>query len=401
MTLRRQLLVSFCVQGAGAASVLLATLWLGTSIGPESQGLFSRTKAELEFVTALATFGLPQALFFYVKAGALDARTALRWALGSALLALPIGVAYGALQHSAFGAMPLLIGVTVALCVAQCQIRALLLVRERLVWFNVVTAVPQLLVLVGVGLSIACGLPLTASIWLIVFALAFGLVAAVALRCLLATPGVSVAATLSWRALAKYGSAIWLTGALATAAILAMQHRVEAMAGPASLGQFTMAMTLAQVPLTPISYAAPLLLRRWMERSGANASKRWALCLFGALLVLALAVGGASLHWPDLGLGPSYTGLTLALAILLAGGAAEAASRILTVQASATGLPWVAVRAEVARWCVLVVGGISPMPGGLWLLCTVWSVASVAAAAVFVGHAISIGTRTASGARPD
>ena len=384
------------MQGAGAASILLATLWLGASIGPEGQGVFSRTKAELEFVTALAMFGLPQALFFYVKSGALDARAALRWALGSALLALPIGAAYGALQHSGSGAMPLLIGVAVALCVAQGQTRALLLVRERTVWFNAVTAAPQLLVLGGVGLLIDRSLPSAASTWLVVFAVAFGLVAAVASYRLVATLGGSAPSTMSLHALANYGSAIWLTGALTTAAILAMQHRVEAAAGAASLGQFTMAMTLSQVPLTPISYAAPLLLRRWMEQSGAGASKRWGWRLFLALLTLAAAAGVASLRWPDLGLGPAYAGVTLALAILLAGGAAEATSRILTVQASATGLPWVAVRAEVARWVVLVVGVLSPLPVGLWPLCVVWSLAAVAAAAVFVGHAMSTGARTAS-----
>ena len=76
MSLKRQLLVSFALQGAGAAAVLLATLLLGARLGPEVQGGFSRIKAEVEFVAAFAMFGLPQALFFYVKSGSMSARTA-------------------------------------------------------------------------------------------------------------------------------------------------------------------------------------------------------------------------------------------------------------------------------------------------------------------------------------
>ena len=67
MSLRRQLLASFLLQGAGAAAILLATLWLGLRRGPQVQGSFSHVKSEIEFVVAFAMFGLPQALFYYVK----------------------------------------------------------------------------------------------------------------------------------------------------------------------------------------------------------------------------------------------------------------------------------------------------------------------------------------------
>lgn len=99
MTLRSQLLSSFGLQGAGAASVLLATLAIGIVLGPEVQGGFSQTKSEIEFVAAFAMLGLPQALFFYVKSGGLDMRTAMRWALRSVVLALAVGTAYGLIRH--------------------------------------------------------------------------------------------------------------------------------------------------------------------------------------------------------------------------------------------------------------------------------------------------------------
>ncbi len=394
MSLRRQLLVSFGVQGAGAASVLLATVWLGATLGPEVQGGFSRAKSEVEFIAAFAMFGLPQALFFQVKSGRLSLQGALRWASASTLLALPIGVLYAVAQHASTAALAGLLGLAVAACVAQGQLRALLLVRERATAFNAMTAAPQVLVLGG-ACCVTAGLAAAGpAAWFGIFLAAYGLTAGLAwmnLRATLAGPPVS---TVGWRELGHYGLAAWLTAALTTAAILAMQRWVEAAAGRAALGQFTLAMTLVQVPLTPIAYAAPLLLRRWMDQPGAQASRRWGARFFALLLVVAAGVGLLSMRWPDLGLGAAYAGATAALALLLVGAAAEAASRVLTVQASATGLPWVAVRAETARWGVLAIGWWAPLPSGLLPLCALWSAAASAAALVFVVH-----SRAASGAR--
>ena len=383
MSLRRQLLVSFALQGAGAAAVLLATLLLGARLGPEVQGGFSRIKAEVEFVAAFAMFGLPQALFFYVKSGALSGRAALRRALGCALLALPIAALYAAWRHEA-GHVLVLMGVAVAAAVAHGQLRALLLVRERTVWFNVLTALPQLLVLAGVLHVLARGGAVDAGQWLALFALAFAAAAAISWRRLRAVPDAPPASTVGWRALARYGLAAWLAAALATAAILLVQRWVEAAQGRVALGQFTTAMTLVQVPLTPIAYAAPLLLRRWMEQPGARASRRVAAAMFLLLLAAALIAWLVAPLRPDLGLGPAYVGTTHALALLLAGGAAEAASRILTVQASASGLPWIAVRAEAARWVVLAIGWLALPAPALLAVCGVWAVGAWAAALVFV-----------------
>jgi hypothetical protein len=385
VSLKRQLLVSFGLQGAGAAAVLLATLLLGARLGPEVQGAFSHIKAEIEFVAAFAMFGLPQALFFYVKSGAMSGRAALRWALGCALLALPVAAVYASWRHAGEGATAgVLLSLAVAAAVAHGQLRALLLVRERTAWFNVITALPQLLVLLGVLHVVTRG-AVDAPAWSALFALACGVAAAISWARLRSAPELpTTAAQVGWRALGHYGLAAWLTAALVTAAILLVQRWLEAAQGRAALGQFTMAMTLVQVPLTPISYAAPLLLRRWMERPGAVASRRVAAAMFGLLLGAALLVWVVASMWPDLGLGTAYGGATRALAVLLAGAAAEAASRVLTVQASASGLPWIAVRAEAARWAVLAIGWLALPAPTLLPVCAVWAVGAWAAAGVFV-----------------
>ena len=394
MSLKRQLLVSFGLQGAGAAAVLLATLLLGARLGPEVQGGFSRVKAEVEFVAAFAMFGLPQALFFYVKSGAMSGRGALRWALGCALLALPIGALYAAWRHDSNLAL-LLTGLAVAAAVAHGQLRALLLVRERTAWFNVLTALPQVLVLIGVLHVLVRGTA-DAWQWLALFAVAYAVAAAISGVRLRSAPDTATASSVGWRALGHYGLAAWLTAALATAAILLVQRWVEAAQGRAALGQFTMAMTLVQVPLTPISYAAPLLLRRWMEQPGAAASRRVATVVFGVLLAGAVLMWVVAGLWPDLGLGVAYAGATSALAVLLGGGAAEAASRVLTVQASASGQPWIAVRAEAARWAVLVIGWWALPQPALLAVCTVWAVGAGAAALVFVVAARADGNGAAA-----
>ncbi len=407
MSLRRQLLVSFALQGAGSASVLLATVWLGASLGPEVQGGFSRTKAEIEFIAAVAMFGLPQSLFFHVKSGGLSGGAAQRWALGSAALALPIGAAYGLAQHGQAGpGLLVLFGLAVAAYVAHGQLRVLLLARLRTEWFNLLTALPQVLVLAGVGVVVGAGLSLAAgqgaSVWLWVFGLAYAASAWVAWRRLGAASEAPAATPVGWRVLGRYGLATWLAAVLATAAALAAQRWVEGSAGLAALGQFTLAMTLVQVPLTPVTYAAPLLFRRWMEQSGTHASQRLAAFLFLVLLGLAAAVGLAAPRWPDLALGPAYAGATAALAVLLAGGAAEAASRVLTVHASASGLPWVGVRAEAARWVALGLGWwLLPQPLGLLALCAVWAAAAWAAALVVVVHARAAATAVAVAAAAD
>lgn len=389
MSLQRQLLLSVVVQGAGAASLLLATLWLAVTLGPEQQGVFSRAKAEVEFVAAIALFGLPQALFYFCKAGALSRPVALRLALGSAVLSLPVA-ALCAVAWQRPLTLPEIawLAVAVAACVAHGQLRALLLVREGTLWFNSLTAWPQ--VAVGVGLVFAVTAQAQAPwVWYVVFAVAFGTAALLAWLRLRSDADTSSAASakagVGWQGLARYGLAAWLHAVLATAAILLVQRWVEATEGAAALGQFTLAMTLVLVPLVPVSYAAPLLFRRWMEQPGARAARQWAAALCAALLLLAATVWALAGYWGDLGLGPSYDGVTYALAVLMAGAAAEAASKLLTVQAGARGVPWVAVRAEGLRWAVLVVAWWW-LPAGLLFKCFAWAAAAWAAALVFVWY---------------
>ncbi len=178
MSLRREILLSFGIQGAGAASVLLAALLLGATFGPEVQGGFSRAKAEIEFIAALALFGLPQALFFHVKSGRLGLSRALRFALAQRAgrardrRLLRGGPAWPRPVRSARCCS----GVAVAACVAHGQLRAMTLLDPRTEWFNVVTAAPQVLIFLLVAVVCAGSVnAAVAPVWWTIFAVAFGI----------------------------------------------------------------------------------------------------------------------------------------------------------------------------------------------------------------------------------
>lgn len=386
MSLKRDLLTSFGLQGAGAAAVLLATLLLGARLGPEVQGGFSHIKAQIEFVAALSMFGLPQALFFHVKSGRLSGREALRWTACCALLALPLAALYAVWQALPLPAIAALAAAVGAL-VAHGILRALLLVRERTVWFNMLTAFPQLLVLVGVGLVLQGIVRADVAQWLALFALAYGTAGAIAWRRLVRAPREGEGVGVGWQALVRYGLATWLAAALLTAATLLVQRWVDVRQGHATLGQFSMAMTLVQVPLTPISYAAPLLFRRWMERPGTAVSRRIAATVSLVLLSCAGLVWCVAWVRPDLGLGSLYAGVTRSVAVLLVGGAAEAAIRVLAVQASANGTPSIAVWSEVARSSVLALAWWTAPAPSLLQICAAWALGAWAAAGIFVWFA--------------
>lgn len=366
--------------------MLLATLLLGRSLGPEVQGQFSSVKSGIEFLAAFAMLGLPQALFYYVKAGRLPMRMAQRWSWGSGALALLLGTAYGWMQGYGWCGFALLLGVGVAACVVHGQFRGLLL-GGHLTVFNAITALPQVLVLLGaIAVVMLSAGAAQRPVWMVLFAVVYVIAALGAWWCLQLMEPVQAVQAASFAEVGSYGLASWLTASLATSAILAVQHWIEATQGRVLLGQFTMAMVLVQVPLTPVNYATPLLFRHWAGQAQFNTALRWAAWLFAGLAAFAALLWGVSHLWPTLGLGAAYAGISRALAVLLLGVAAEAAARVLAAHANATGTPWVMVQAEALRWLVLLAAGWWFAPASLVAICTVWVAAAGAAAGVIALH---------------
>jgi len=111
------------------------------------------------------------------------------------------------------------------------------------------------------------------------------------------------------------------------------------------------------VPLTPLNYALPMLLRHRLKASGASArmARRAPLVALpmAALALLALALGSVR---SDLWLGSAYDGLHGLVAWLMLAGMAEAVMRVFTVDAQAEGQPWRSAWAEGVRVLVLLLG---------------------------------------------
>lgn len=376
MTLRADLLRTVLIQALGAASLLLAVLWLGATLGPEAQGRFSRTKAEVELLGALAMFGLPQAMFYFVQRGELALRRAFRIAAIAAAAGGICALAYALLgPPQARGALAVAFAVAAAGCVWHGELRALLLSLRSTAWFNGLTAMPQIVMLAvavlwaardGGEVALAAG-----------FALAYVMPALLARRVLARHAGAEEGAAAGTAAMIRFGAAAWLTATLGAAAVVLAQRSVESALGAAALGVFTMALSLAQVPLAPVNYAAPLLFRHWMNREQSPLP-------VGRMLLPATAIGGLATlafvidAWrADFGVGERYAGIGLLLPLLLLAAAGESLLRVLAAHANAAGAPWRVVIAEALRCTVLAVGG----------LCGGWQLGLAACGALWVAAA--------------
>jgi hypothetical protein len=397
LKIRRQILLAVLLQGGGGAATLLAALWIGKNLGPGQQGQFNLLKSTIEFGAALAALGMPQALYVHAQSGRLDLQTARRIGARVALLGLPVGAVMALVTWGAATAwLVLALAVAVALACLQSQWRALSLLGPTSWRFNLVTATPQLLLL-----------PLAAWIVLQAGTTADGLVGAFAgiwllaclhaaweLRRLVTAPAAAPAPAAASQAagmgaLARHGLATWVTASLATFCILWIQRSADAIGGASALGLISLGLLLVQLPLTPLGYAVPLLLR-WRMTADAPALRMARYAGHAALPMGLLAAGVLvlGLWWPDLWMGPAYTGLYAVVACLMLGGAAEAAMRLLAVDAQAEGRPLHTAQAELVRTLVVVAGvllvasDVSGRPA--LLLAVVWTVAAFLALAVLL-----------------
>lgn len=385
MKLCRQLLQTVLVQGVGAASALFAVLVLGSVLGPEPQGLFSRIKVEVEFCTALAMLGMPQALFYFVKTSRLDLRTALRWASCSPLLGAVVALGYAlAIGEYSDGTSLVLLCAAVACCTWYGILRGLTLAHPTILQFNITTALPQVLILV---LALALALwheNMAADTLTACFALLFAVPAVVALRSLrlLARSPAPRLTPPHMSAVLRYGTAAWLTVSLTAAGILLIQRGVESVLGEAALGIFTMALVLAQIPLTPVNYALPVLFRHWVQQGNDGLPWRALGLCTGGLLLTAAIVGSLSSMQSDLWLGTRYDGLATLLSVLLVGAAGETLLKVIAVDCHARATLWPPILAEGARCSVVITWWIfapwkHPIEAGM-----TWTIAAWCAVAV-------------------
>lgn len=391
MKARHELVLAVLLQGGGGLVTLIAALWIGRALGPEQQGQFNLVKSTVEFGAALAALGMPQALYVHAQARRLDPADATRIGARVALLGLPVGalLALAALEVDNVWAT-LALAACVALACLQSQWRALTLLGSRSWRFNVVTVAPQLLLLplaaivvvqggVGVG-------PLAALLAVIWFASSVH--AAWELRRVRASgPHDATQGAAPLHALLCHGAATWVTASLATVSVLVLQRSAEFIGGGTCLGLVSLALLLAQVPLTPLGYTIPLLLK-WRlagNRTDLRISSYMSVAVWPMILfaIVVFVIG----RWKtDLWMGEGYAGLHAVVACLLLAGGPDAAMRLMAVDAQAERRAVRTAYAECARGIVVVSGalvvawhGAGSIERPALALAVVWAVAACVA----------------------
>ncbi|MEO8057362.1 MAG: hypothetical protein ABI671_03475 [Burkholderiales bacterium] len=356
MKLRAELFWTILVQGCGAVAAVAALGLLGAALGPASQGLFSRTKAEIELVAAFATLGLPQSLFFHLRQRGLSLRRATSISVLAAMLSVPASVAYISI-FSHIELIDTLMFVAAAFAsVLHANIRAVSLAVAPSRTFNIVTAVPQFGLLAYSGYAAATGAATSVHICAAIFA-SMTLGSIVAARAILKSPQWTVAdphpAGLK-ASLVRYGAAAGVSSMLFAASTLICLRVAEQRLGATSLGVFSMSLALAQTLITPLNYTLPLLFKHW-TRDGRSASAvkvglaAATLPLVAALAFLALRWTGTSMDW----LG-QYSAVSDVAWLMLLAISAESLFRVVSVGANAHGRPWLPVVGDVGRVAVLV-----------------------------------------------
>lgn len=384
MRLKRDLALTLLLQGGGGLATLLAALWIGRALGPGQQGQFNQLKSLVDLGAALAALGMPQALYVLAQQGRLALPRARLLARRVALGGLLVGALLVAWQHG-LRAWPLAAAMAcaVALATLQSQWRALVLLGPQTWRFNQVTIVPQLLLLPMAGAVVWAG---GASALALAGALAglWALACAQARQALARVPAPALqGAAVSTRRLLRHGGATWLAATAASGAIVLLQWQAQQVGGAAGLGRFALALLLVQLPLTPLNYALPLLLRHRLLRQGAALSQRLPWVLLPVLL-LAGGVAWAGGWRSDLGMGAAYDGLHRVLAWLLLAGAAEAGIRLAAVDAQAEGHPLRTAWAEGLRVLLLGLGLWLGLADSLGSLAILWAAASGLALLVLV-----------------
>jgi O-antigen/teichoic acid export membrane protein len=344
----KQLLWTFAIQGAGAVLGLSTIVWLGATKGPAEQGDFSRTKTELEFLLSFGALGLPQALLYFVQSRQLRVTRALRISASAAVLGALGTLLYAAVRGEV--TTPALLLLAVASMIWHGHLRAVLLAAVGGRLFNIVTALPQVLVFAGV-IGFGLGSDLSPGLTCGIFAAAFGLSGAIAhilSRRHSAAEGI-VDGSVAIPRLVRYGAATWSSAIGLNLSLLAFTLLVHDKLPSAELGVFTSGVVLAQLLLTPLNYAIPLLFKRWVEHTVGRrivgyAFKAAALPLLGAAVFAIAAAAGLRLPW----LG-EYSKLVPVAWLIFVGVAAEVVAKLLAVALLGAGHPWRASAADLAR----------------------------------------------------
>lgn len=371
MRFRNQIAWTMIVQGGGAAAGFVSIALLGIYLGPVAQGVFSFIKIEVAFIGSLAMFGLVQALFYFVQASRMSIGRAKELAVVSALVSGLMALGYGVfVQRWAGLALIAFVFAGGAYAWFNC-LRGIMLAATTTRLFNVMTALPQGLLLLYAIIAVAIGRINNSDVAL-AFTVSFVLASLIGLRWLAiasqSTPRFVVTEERLHRVM-RYVFASGVTEIAAAMSLLLAARAVGSRIGSLELGVFTFAIALAQGLLVPVNYTIPLLFKRWMEHPNASEAMRVGIWVVAILGGLALVVRYLLIYIiPGSWLG-AYSSMVDVLWIVLFAVAFDSGRGILAVHAKAHGMPWLSATSETLR-LIVVAGGLA--------LCSIQQVQDVA-----------------------
>ena len=386
MRLPRHVLDAMVLQGVGSFAVLACTILLARAAGPEIQGVFNTLKAEIDLLTALMIVGMPQALFFFLQKKLISSARVLRITLVQSALAMSTVVSF----HVWFRPVDVslaqslttsaLIGLAVAALLIQGNFRATLLATHSSRSFGFISALPGVLLLGFLLLSISVApIRLTGSITVFagVFACAYLIAALMSIAMSLTgqrPDDVSDAARL--RALLAYGISNCVPSILQSLCVVYVLYSIRTqLTDAAAVGVFSAALFTLAVGLTPLNYLIPLLFKYWISLSNDSRVRDLGLAV---RVAAAVALIVAALAWiferpvVDGVLGDKYLAYGNIFALLALSFFPQAIGRLLSVLFNSVGRPAVAIIGEAARTATLVTGVYALRHTSVHMMAVVW-----------------------------
>lgn len=373
--LGQTLLATVALQGVGALALFGAIAWLGAVHGPAPQGVFSKTKVLVEAAVAIAAFGLPQAYLYFVRSAQLSVGRAMLQSAVLSTAALSVSLAVLAASHDLLEATAL--AVAIGVLTAHSLLRALVLAASTTRKFNLVTAAPQVAVLVlviGIFTWREVTIIAAATILTIPYSIATLLMIAVLWR----VGNGSAAPQLRPIDLFQYSSASWLSASMSNATVLVLIIWAESGGGPIVLGVFGASVVVVQGALTPVNYSVPILFRHWAD---SRRPRKWSAALraaspFAALSALC-AWGSVQQIFPSIG---DYQSMVPIIWLLLGIAALEVVIKVVGVGFLGMGRPWLPAIADCVRLVFTLAVILISSPDSISGLAWSWATGSALAA---------------------
>lgn len=372
MATKKVLTQSLLIQSLGAVLGFLIAVIVAQRFGPSAQGMFATARAWVDMASLVLLAGLPQALIHEVSSGRLNghmaAKLALAFAAAGSLVLWASTTAIAPLNPPFPGTQvrTMLVG---AACLATIYglLRVLVLTTRHYLVYNLLSAAPSALLVLGVLLTPVASPTSLALVLFVGFAVCSLAAMAAVSRLLFARVADPLSSSQVLR-LVSYGAWSFVQQVAAQCAILG-SYLLLRPGGDDVVGYFSVAMVVVSVMTLPLNIIGPILLNRWVEEYAASRSTNHFVLATSGFLLLSFV--GTVVGLPVIYIGvPIVFGEEFAPA--LPGCLAIAASALLLIQRRvlstaglAFGMPRHCAIAEASRAVVtLAVVASHPTMGG-------------------------------------